>query len=92
MASNNKVLTVSCGTFYCSLLRFIDSFEMMKISSEYFKKLTQEDLFFGAEPPTVLKSTMRECTRSRVLSGVSAGTVGTEVVLTKTSVSEPKVG
>ena len=63
----------------------------MKIIAEYFQKPTQEDYFFGAKLPTFDADTMREFALSHWLRAISASTAGTEVVLTKPAVSEPKV-
>jgi hypothetical protein len=81
MDSHSKAMTVSYGTFACTLDGFDDPFTTMQLVAEYFRKLSADDRYFGSEPLQPDASTLHQIAKSANPNRIDAEVSDNSVIL-----------
>jgi hypothetical protein len=93
MVNSSKILTVTYGTFSCSLEGFDDPFTTLQMVAEYFRTLAAEDPYFGGAPQTPDATTLKSIAQRNGPDGIDAVVSEDGIILRQTELAtDPGVG
>ena len=89
MATSSKILTVTYGTFSCTLEGFDDPFTTLQMVAEYFRRLAAEDRHFGSVPSMPDTETLKRIAEENARHGVAAEIGDNGITLRKADAPAP---
>ncbi|MFT4715660.1 MAG: hypothetical protein ACI932_000839 [Paracoccaceae bacterium] len=81
MVTSSKILTVTYGTFSCTLEGFDDPFTTLQMVAEYFRKLAAEDRYFGGTPQTPDADMLKRIAEENNPNGIDAVSADDGIIL-----------